>query len=125
MLPAWLTKTVALVIAIGVALLLIAGLFAWHEWSASRVAKTETKLATGLAAAATESGHDSANTIGNRMDADAAGDTLHRENADANNKAEGGNVVVAAPATDTGLAGLCRHAAYSRSARCVQHVNPR
>lgn len=122
---AWLAKNVALAVAALAALLIVAGLFAWHEWQASRVAKTETRLATGQAGAALASGQDSANTIGNRMSADAADDTLHRENADANNKAEGGNVVVAAPATDTGIAGLCRHAAYRGKPQCLQHTNPR
>lgn len=125
MLPNWLTKTVAIVIACVVGALILLALFGWHEWSVARTAKVETRLATGQAGAAIASGQDSVNTIGNRMDADAAGDTVHRENVDANNKAEGGNVVVAAPATDTGVAGLCRHAAYHRDPRCVQHANPR
>lgn len=115
----------ALGLLIAGAIVILLGLFAWHEWGAAHTAKAQTRLAAGQAAAATASGHDSANTIGNRMDADAAGDSVHRENVDANNKAEGGNVVVAAPATHTGVAGLCRHAAYRRDPKCLQHADPR
>lgn len=120
-----LDKATAIVWLAAIVALIVFAMVAWHEWGVARTAKVETRLATGQAGAALASGQDSANTIGNRMDADAAGDTIHRENADANDKAEGGNVVVAAPATDTGVAGLCRHAAYRRDPRCLQHRDPR
>jgi hypothetical protein len=124
MLPAWLTKSVAIVIAGIVALLLIAGLFAWHEWRAAHTAKVETRLATGQAGAAIASGQDAANTVGNRMDTDAATDTITRENDNAIRNAPGASAPVDPALRDAALRGLCRRAAYRGDARCLQYAHP-
>ena len=108
----------ALMIAGGVVLLL--GFLWLRSCDEARSAKTQAKLSTGQAGAAIQSGGDAANTIGNRMEADAASDLTTRENADAIRNAEGAGAPVAAAVRDAGLAGLCRRAAYSRDARCVQ-----
>jgi hypothetical protein len=90
-----------------------------------RTAKTEARLATGQAGAALASGQDSANTIGNRMDADAAEDTITRENDDAIRNAHGASAPVDPALRDAGLAGLCRRAAYHNNPKCLQHADPR
>lgn len=124
MLPAWLTKTVALVIAIGVALLLIAGLFAWHEWSVSRTAKVETKLATGQAQASLQSGQDAVQTTGSVEANSSAVDLQTKENADAIQNTEGAGAPVAPAVRDIGIASLCRHPAHRRDPKCLQLASP-
>lgn len=120
----WIEKNVAKAVGIAVALLLLLGLFAWHEWQVSHTAKTEVRLATGQAGAALDSGHDSANAIGNRMDQDAATDTITRENQDALRNVQGADAPVAPAATGAGIAGLCRYAAYRSKPQCLQHAHP-
>jgi len=107
------------------ALLLLLVLFGWHEWRISRTAKIETRLATGQAAAALASGQDAANTIGNRMDADASTDTVTRENDHAIRTARGADAPVDPALRDIALRGLCRRAAYRHDAKCLQHADPR
>jgi hypothetical protein len=107
------------------ALVLLLALFGWHEWRAARTAKVETQLAAGQAGAALASGQDAANTIGNRMDADAATDTVTRENDHAIRTAPGADAPVDPALRDAGLRGLCRRAAYRLDPKCVQHADPR
>lgn len=106
------------------ALSIVLALFALDQWKAARSANAQAKLSTGQTGAAIESGRDAANTIGNRMDADAVTDQLTRENADAIRNAEGASAPVAAPVRDAGLASLCRRAAYQRDPRCMQQPRP-
>jgi len=113
---------IALLIA-GAALILLA-LFAWHEWGTARTAKVETRLANGQAGAALASGQDSANAIGNRMDADAGEDATTRENDHAIRTAPGAGAPVDPALRDAALRGLCRRAAYRNDPKCVQHPNP-
>jgi hypothetical protein len=96
----------------------IATLFTLHECSVARTAKTETKLATGQAGAAMQSGQDAANTVGNRMAADADEDATTRSNGDLIRNAQGSDAPVAAPARDAGLTALCRRVAYRDTPRC-------
>jgi len=107
------------------ALLLLLALFGWHQWRTARAAKLETRVAAGQAAAALASGQDAGNTIGNRMDADAATDTITRENDHAIRTAPGADAPVDPAVRDAGLAGLCRRAAYRRDPKCLQHIDPR
>lgn len=111
--------------AILIVLAIVLVLLALEQWRGARAAKAQAKLATGTAGAAIASGKDAANTIGNRMDADAATDQVTRENADAIRNAEGASAPVAAPVRDAGLASLCKRAAYQRDPRCVQQPGPR
>lgn len=120
-----INRTTIIAALVAVAVLIGGGLFAWHEWSVARNAKTVAKVSAGQAGAALDSGKDAANTVGNRMDADAAGDQLTKENADDIRKADGASAPVAAPVRDAGLRSLCRRAAYSRDPKCLQLAHPR
>lgn len=120
-----MSRLATIIIAAIVAVALILGLLFLNQCSATRTAETQTKLATGQAGATLISGNDAVNTIGNRMDADAATDQLTKENADAIHHAEGASAPVAAPVRDAGLASLCRRAAYRGKPECVQYADPR
>lgn len=116
MIPPKLARIILIAFGVVVALSL---LFAVRSCQQSRTAKTEAKLATGQADAAMKSGADAVQTVGNRMDADAATDTITRENNDAIRNAEGADAPVAAGVRDAGLASLCRRAAYRRDPKCL------
>jgi hypothetical protein len=120
----WFATTAGKAIAVLAFVALLVGLFALDRCQAARTAQTEAKLATGQADAAVQSGADAVNTVGNRMSADVATDTITQENRDAITKAEGASAPVAAPVRDAGLASLCRRAAYRRDPQCVQHPDP-
>jgi predicted negative regulator of RcsB-dependent stress response len=123
----WIEKNLAraVALAIAAAALILLALFGWHEWQATRTARAEARLATGQAGAALASGQDAANTIGNRMDTDAATDTVTRENDHAIRTAPGADAPVDAALRDAALRGLCRRAAYRHDAKCLQHADPR
>jgi hypothetical protein len=123
----WIRKNAAEAVAIVAAAVAVITLIAvcWHQWGAARTARTEARIATGQAGAALASGQDSANTIGNRMDADAAGDTVTRENDHAIRTAAGADAPVNPAVRDAALAGLCRRAAYHNNPKCLQHADPR
>ena len=121
----WIEKNLAKVSLVAAAALILLALFGWHEWRATRTARTEARLAAGQAGAALASGQDAANTIGNRMEADAATDTVTRENDHAIRTAPGAGAPVDPALRDAALRGLCRRAAYRRDAKCVQHADPR
>jgi len=121
----WIEKNLAKAIAFAAAALILLALFGWHEWRATRTARAEASLATGQAGAALASGQDAANTIGNRMEADAATDTVTRENDHAIRTAPGADAPVDPALRDAALRGLCRRAAYRHDPKCLQHVDPR
>lgn len=120
-----MSRTLARVLMGMGAILLLLGFLWLRSCQEARTAGTVAKVAKGQAGAAIQSGADAANTIGNRMAADAATDQLTRENEDAIRNAEGAAAPVAAPARDAGLASLCRRAAYRGKPECVQHAAPR
>jgi hypothetical protein len=121
----WLTTTAGKVIATLAVFALLGALLTLDRCRAARTARAETELAIGQADAAVQSGADAANTVGNRMSADAAIDTMTQENRDAITKADGASAPVAAPVRNAGLRSLCGRAAYSGNPRCVQHADPR
>ena len=55
----------------------------------------------------------------------SATDTITRENDHAIRTAPGADAPVDPALRDTGLAGLCRRAAYRGDPKCVQHADPR
>lgn len=120
----FLASAAAKVAVVALILLVIAGALVARSCSEARTATASTKLANSQAGAAAASGADAVNTVGNRMDADAATDTITRENADAIHHAEGAAAPVAAPVRDAGLASLCRRAAYLRDPKCLQYAHP-
>lgn len=121
----WLSKTAARVLMGLVAALLIVGLLWLRSCQQERSAKAQATLAKSQASAATASGSDAANTVGNRMAADAETDTLTRSNADEIHKADGADAPVAGGVSAAGRASLCRRAAYQHDPKCVQHAYPR
>lgn len=122
---AWLARNGVRILAVLVVLALLAAIVAQRSCSAARTAKVTAKLATSQAGAAIASGHDAADTIGNRMADDAAEDAITRENHDAIHNAHGADAPVDPDATAAGLRSLCRRAAYRRDPQCVQHADPR
>ena len=110
-------NAVRILVAI-VFVLLVAGFVTLRSCQAERGAKTQAKVSSGQAGASLQSGQDAANTVGNRMDADASEDQLTRTNGDDIRKADGAAAAVAAPVRDAGIAALCRRAAYRDSQRC-------
>jgi hypothetical protein len=114
----WATRNaVRILIALAVVALL-AAIIVQRSCSAARTANATAKLATGQAGAAIASGHDAADTIGNRMADDAASDTITRENDDAIRSAKGADATVDPAVSAAGLAALCRRDAYRSSHEC-------
>ncbi len=121
----WFATTAAKVIT-GLAIVaVLAALFALNQCRSASTAHTEAKLGTGQAGAAIASGHDAADTIGNRMTNDADTDAITRENADVIRNARGADAPVDPDAAAAGLRSLCRRAAYRRDPQCLQHPDPR
>ena len=120
----WIEKNLVKLSLVAAAALIVLALLGWHEWRAMRTAKVETRLATGQAGAALASGRDAANTIGNRMEADASTDTVTRENDHAIRTAPGADASVDPALRDAALRGLCRRAAYRHDPKCLQHADP-
>lgn len=121
----WLTRYGVRALAALVLLALLAALFVQRSCSTARSATAAAKLATGQAGAAIASGHDAADTIGNRMAGDAAGEAITRENDDAIRNARGADAPVDPAASAAGLRSLCRRAAYRGDPQCVQYADPR
>lgn len=121
----WAARNGARILVALLILALLAAIVAQRSCSAARSARAAAKLATSQAAAAIASGQDAANTIGNRMGDDAAGDAITRENDDAIRNAPGALAPVDPAVAAAGLRGLCRRAAYRRDPQCVQHADPR
>lgn len=115
-----LTPTGLWVLA-GLALaLVLAGALLWNAWGAAARAKTETRLATGQAGAALESGADAAQTVGTVSAGEAAADTITRENESAIRNAPGADAPVDPAAHAAGLRSLCRRAANRGKPECLQ-----
>lgn len=114
----WLTRNAIRVIAIVGFVAIVAAFVTIRSCQAERGAKTQAKVSTGQAGASLRSGQDAANTVGNRMDADASEDQQTRTNGDDIRKADGAGAPVAAPVRDAGLTALCHRAAYFNSQRC-------
>lgn len=121
----WATRNAVRILIALVVLALLAAIVVQRSCSAARTASAAARLATGQAGAAIASGHDAADTIGNRMADDAASDTITRENDDAIRNAHGADAPVDPAASAAGLRGLCRRAAYRRDPQCVQYADPR
>jgi hypothetical protein len=121
----WLTRNGARALVALVLLALLAAIVVQRSCSIARNAAATAKLATGQAGAAIASGHDAADTIGNRMAGDAAGDAITRENDDAIRNAHGADALVDPAASTVGLRSLCRRAAYRGDPQCVQYADPR
>lgn len=109
----------ALIAAALILATLIAGGFAiYTAWQKAHTAKTEANLSKNQTGAATASGQDAVNTLGNRADAEAETDRVSRENTDSITKAKGADAKVAQPVNDAGVKALCRRAAYKDTLRC-------
>lgn len=87
--------------------------------------KTEAKLANGQSQAATQSGRDAVQSVGNQSAAEIQVDAITKENEDAIRSAPGANAAVAPAARDAGLRALCRRAAYRGDPKCLQFAPAR
>jgi len=121
----WASRAGVRILAALVVLALLAAILVQRSCGAARTAHAAAKLAAGQAGAAIASGHDAADTIGNRMADDRAADTITRENDDAIRNARGADAPVDPAADAVGRRGLCKRAAYRRDPQCVQHPDPR
>lgn len=119
MIPPILVKnfgpTLAKVIFWGFALALLLVVLGLAKCTYDRSAKTEIRLSKGQAGAAVASGSDAVGTLGNRMQADAAGDQIVEEATDNVQKAVDARGVTAA-----GRSGLCQLAGYRRKPECMR-----
>jgi hypothetical protein len=106
---------IAKVIFWGSIIVLVGLLLAVSQCNHDRGAKTEVKLSKGQAGAAAASGSDAVETVGNRMQADAAGDRTVMETKDAiDNATDAGGVTAA------GRSGLCGLAGYRSRPECLR-----
>ena len=121
----WATRNGVRILVALVVLALLAAIVVQRSCSIARTATTTAKLAIGQAGAAIASGHDAADTVGNRMAGDALAVAITRENNDAIHHAHGADAPVDPDAAAAGLRGLCRRAAYRRDPQCMQHADPR
>jgi hypothetical protein len=119
----WLVKKVGvalawLIIVLFVLAVLFAGYQAVKHFFTSGL-KTEAKLGKNQTNAAITSGHDAVETIGNRQDADAAGQrTVEETKDDIKNQTDAGGV------TDAGRRGLCGLASHRSNPECLQRTPP-
>ena len=115
-----MTRTIERVLIAAAVILLIVGVLWLRSCQSTSTAKTETKLATGQAGAATESGHDAVQTIGNSQANVTAEAQIVEETRHAIN-----NATDARGASAAGRGGLCRLASYRGKPECLQHAAPR
>ena len=114
----WLGARAAQIIFLVGIIALIATVISIRSCGSAQTAKTETKLATGQAGAAIESGADAVNTVGNA----AASETAIHQTAK-----EGTDAIHAAPAGDSNDAAdraACRMRVYRHSPKCVALLGP-
>jgi hypothetical protein len=83
-------------------------------------ARTEARLQTNQTGAAMASGADAVETLGQTAAAEAAADTITRENDRAIRNAPGAGAPVDPAADAAGRASLCRRAAYRGRPECLQ-----
>lgn len=119
-----LTPTGVWILAGLLGVLILGAVLLWNAWGAASTAKTETKLVTGQADAALKSGADAARTVGKTAGAEAATDSITRENERAIRNAPGADAPVDPALHGAGLRGLCRYAAYRGKPECVQQPAP-
>ncbi|MDB5707870.1 MAG: hypothetical protein JWN66_4986 [Sphingomonas bacterium] len=121
-----LEKTAARVVA-GIAIVAVIALLLFlHSCQQERTAKVEAKLATSQAAAASASGHDAVQSVGNVMGNEQATDTITTENGNVIDNAKGATVAVDPAVRSAGLVSLCRRKSYRDShTACVQQPAPR
>ena len=106
----------------------VAGLLIWWliaTLMGGKRAEVQAKLNANVAGAAVESGKDAVNTVGQAAGRAEQGDQLTRENSDAIHAAPGSDAKVDPAARDTGLASLCKRAAYRLDPKCVRPATPR
>lgn len=112
------------VVGIGAALFLLALIGGVHSCRLARTAKTEVRLSNNQTGAAIASGADAVDTIGKSAAAEAAADTITRENDRAIREAPGAGAPVDPAVDAAGRASLCRRAAYRGRPECLQQPAP-
>lgn len=118
---ALLRKPIAWLIATIIALAAL-----WWLYSAlTAKPEAEARLGKNQATAASQSGADAVNTVGEAGDREAAADALTRSNEAEIRNAQGADAPVAGAARDAGLRALCRRDSHKRDPKCLQFADPR
>ena len=114
----WLEKNAMKLLAALACVALVLALITMRSCSATNTAKTETRLATGQAGAAIESGTDAVQTIGNAQTNETDIHANVKEGTDAIQSAPAGN------SNDAADRAACRLRSYRNSSKCVALLGP-
>lgn len=125
--PKWLASPARQLAALVVSVIVLFAIVLYITGALTRgaTAKVEAKLSGNQVGAAQASGRDAVNTMASNAASEAAIDTITMENDRAIRSAPGAGAPVDPALRDTGLASLCRRAAYSRDQRCLQFTPAR
>lgn len=100
------------------AALVIVVLLGFNQWQRLHTSKTETRLATGQAGAALQSGADAVETIGNAHAAEIQTHAIVKDGQDAINAAPAGD------SNDAADRAACRMRSYRNQPRCIALLGP-
>ncbi len=103
--------------------LVLVGLAGWFVISAlteGKAAQTEATIAGNRADAASQSGSDAVQTVGDQAAGETAIDDLTRSNSNEIRSADGADAPVSSDLRGAGMRSLCRRAAYRDSEKCLQ-----
>ena len=103
--------------------LVLAGLAAWWIIVAltdGKTAQIEATIAGNRADAASQSGSEAVQTVGDQATSETAIDDLTRSNSNEIRSADGADAPVSSDLRGAGMRSLCRRAAYRDSEKCLQ-----
>ena len=112
-----LRENIPLALLIGAALVIVA-LLGLNQWQRLHTSKAETRLATGQAGAALQSGADAVETIGNAHAAETQTHAIVKDGQDAINAAPAGD------SNDAANRAACRLRSYRDQPRCIALLGP-
>ena len=115
------TKTVHSALIAGA--LVLVGLAGWFIIAAltdGKAAQIEATIAGNRADAASQSGGDAVQTVGDQAAGETAIDDLTRSNSNEIRSADGADAPVSSDLRGAGMRSLCRRAAYRDSEKCLQ-----
>lgn len=115
-------KPILYLIGFVIAILLMAWLV--NTIVSGRNAKVEARLGRNQTEAATKSGEDAVNTVGDQITAEDRVDAITRENERDIRNAPGADEAVSSELNDAALRSLCRRAAYRGREECLQFTAP-
>jgi Flp pilus assembly protein TadB len=120
------TRTIRLVIAAAVALILLLGFLQVRSCQQARQQAAQSRVDKAQTGAVVESAKDAIATQGRQQRDFEASEDLTKQNTKEITNAKGADIQIAPDVSAAGLASLCRRAAYRDHPRCrVQPVGPR